>query len=186
MPDETRINSENVAVLLPRIKKAIHLFALDNPVATTAEEIGGIISNYLNVQRCKATSNDIINSYRKTILMLASYEVKAASEATATSASFIPFINQTIVSVSTDPDNNYTITNLENFRTGGSKSIRTQILDKLVERVHKILVERVHKTRKGGRSRSNKRSNKRSAYRRRRSSKRQSRKVSKARSTRRK
>ena len=179
LPDETRINSENVADLLSKIKKAIHLFALDNPVTTTAKDIGGIISNYLNDPRnIKATSNDIIKSYRKTILMLASYEVKAASEATATSASFIPFIDQTIVRVSTDPANNYTNTNLKTFRIGGDSPIRTQILDKLVTEVHQM--------RKGGRSRSNKRSNKRSVYRRRRSSKRQSRKVSKARSTRRK
>lgn len=182
LPDETRINSENVADLLPKIKKAIHLFALYNPVTTTAKDIGGIISNYLNDPRnIKATQTDILRSYRNTILMLASYEVKTASEAEATSASFIPFIDQTIVRVSTDPANNYTITNLENFRTGGSKSIRTQILDKLVTEVHRMRTGRA-----GGRSRYNKRSNKRSVYRRRRSSKRQSRKVSKARSSRRK
>jgi hypothetical protein len=100
------------------------------------------------------------------------------------------YIDGVIRDVSVEFAKNYTNNNLENFRTGGSSSIRTQILDELTKIAIDIRAKNskvpTGKTRNGGRSRYNKRSNKRSVYRRRRSSKRQSRKVSKARSSRRK
>ena len=170
LPAKTLINSKNVADLLPKIKNAIKKFIHDNDVATTAEEFGiNINQNLDDPSDYKVTRDDILSSYRTTILMLASQQVKEAIDY------FNRFIDDTIVRVSADPENE--MTNLENIRTGSSSSIRTQILNKLVERAQTLT---------GGRSRSNKRSNKRSVYRRRRSSKRQSRKVSKARSSRRK
>lgn len=181
LPDETRINSENVADLLPKIKKAIKKFIHENGVAENAEDFGIKINRNLDYPSdVRVSYNDIMKSYKTTILMLASQEVKEAS------GFFYNFIDGVIRDVSVKFAENYTNTNLDTFRVGGSSPIRTQILVELtkiaIDIRHKNSKVPTGKTRKGGRSRSNKRS----AYRRRRSSKRQSRKVSKARSSRRK
>jgi hypothetical protein len=139
-------------------------------IPTNANYFGIEINENLNVLKdYEVTRDNILSSYRKTILMLASQEVKAAA-AKAEGDSFNSLIDGIIVNVSANLDNNYT-TNLETFRTGGSNPILTQILDTLVEKVRDT-------GRGGGRSRYNKRS-----IRRRRSSK--ARKSRKARSTRR-
>lgn len=185
LPVQRRIKyAENPADLLPMIKKAIKKFIHDKEVATTADEFGITIDKNLGYpSEFSVSYNDIMKSYKTTILMLESQEVKEAS------GFFYDLIDVIIRDVSVKFAKNYTNANLGDFRIGGISPIRTQILDELTRIANDIRPNSIvptGKTRAGGRSRYNKRSNKRSVYRRRRSSKRQSRKVSKARSTRRK